>query len=1272
MLEWAGSRITDGTEQSERIAAALQPGYFNVDEFVFTDLLAMAAEMAANLRFYDLKSEPDGTWSELFSADEAVIMAMILSVDLKRAEAEFSRYYPGATEQLARYVMEWAERIDFWLSRLNRLDQHSNIPLRHKLDVMVREKLAVELHTVGAVMMAQRPDAERELEARLAAFVPAWGVSKAGPETLQAAPERGAPLPAQYKPRLRRAFYALHNAIAYLKTFVPAFLQQSLSSQQHAPAIGLYMAFLKLYERAQQRLNLFTQRHRDFYYHQVLHAGRRAQQPESVYLCFAAKPAGGGTLIGAATRFTAGKDEALQEIIYRTDEDLLVTDARIEALHTLHLQHDRLISPETQLGMVTRIKTASPANPAPQVPLSSAASWPLFGGEGNEAGSADAEIGFALASPLLLLQEGVRRIELSVWFFDKGSFDAQGLLEALFRTRDRDAFMQVYGRLFSRYLLLGPAWLNEADRSRLAELVRARLDAQSARTLNDLFAEDWQWLFYKQLQNTFSIRLTTAKGWLEVADYAVSPLCDPARPDQAGIRILFVLEQEMPPIDPCAPDVHGGRFQTEHPVLRCCINPQTHFYPYTLFQDFVVDRFGIQVEVRGLNRVVLHNKHGQLDPSKPFQPFGPLPGCHSYLVVGNYEIATKQLNDLKLNLEWGELPLEPGGLAAHYRDYPGDFRNNRFKGRFEALVDGQWHVREGESAPVVGLFDETRPAPGGRQARRLDVDLCTDLKPIDRDTPVSSYGYDLNSRNGFFRLVLVQPESAFGHAVYPQLLSQTLMQAAREKKPQSTPNPPYTPIINRLSLDYSASMELRVAEARPRTRDSQVGEFYHIHPFGIEPLVRLAREAPLHLFPQYSHEGHLFIGIDAGSLGGTLTLLFHLAEDLGQERLLDDPAIDWFYLTRRGWRPLPPARIHADSTEGFLITGRVTLDIPEDIARGTGVMPGDLYWLRVAADRGPACFSRCYAVRPHGVKLTRDLSGAYSLSNRLPEVPKWRSMTALGQIDGLWQAGRVMPGRLAETEQEQITRISERLRHKDRAVTPWDYERLVLEHFPQVAKVKCFSNMRSADDGGRRPRPGSVLVVVVPQWQGAGGECDVLMLSSVQLTRIRRFLAQRSSPFVRIEVRNPVYERIQVRCTVKFAGGFQSGYFVNRLNREISDYICPWQAGGYGARFGWRIRKKDIESRLRELDYVDFISNFSMLHISQDAQGRYRLDDTARDETDPQVQVEPRFPWSLALPVRQHFIETMTTARAIEPEVTGVDELEIGTTFIIPGSSENA
>ena len=302
------------------------------------------------------------------------------------------------------------------------------------------------------------------------------------------------------------------------------------------------------------------------------------------------------------------------------------------------------------------------------------------------------------------------------------------------------------------------------------------------------------------------------------------------------------------------------------------------------------------------------------------------------------------------------------------------------------------------------------------------------------------------------------------------------------------------------------------------------------------------------------------------------------------------------------------------------------------------------------------------------MKLTRDLADPYSPTLHPPESAKWQSMTTMPGIDRFWQTGRVIPGRMAETEDEQIVRLSERLRHKNRAVTPWDYERLILEHFPQVAKVKCFTHMQSGDANS----PGSVLVVVVPQWQtGVTGACDELMLSAVELRRMRRFLQERASPFVGIEVRNPVYERVQVRCTAKFTGGYQAGFFVNRLNRDISSFICPWQAGGYHARFGWRIRKKDIESYLQELDYVEFITNFSMLHITQDEEGRYNLGDTARDKTNPKVQTEPRFPWSLALPARHHFIETTPSAKTIEPEVTGIDELEIGTTFIITGDSGN-
>jgi YD repeat-containing protein len=49
-------------------------------------------------------------------------------------------------------------------------------------------------------------------------------------------------------------------------------------------------------------------------------------------------------------------------------------------------------------------------------------------------------------------------------------------------------------------------------------------------------------------------------------------------------------------------------------------------------------------------------------------------------------------------------------------------------------------------------------------------------------------------------------------------------------------------------------------------------------------------------------------------------------------------------------------------------------------------------------------------------------------------------------------------GRVAEDDSTFYTRVSERLRHKDRAITLFDYERLVLEEFPEIYKVRCLNH----------------------------------------------------------------------------------------------------------------------------------------------------------------------------------------------------------------------
>jgi len=199
-----------------------------------------------------------------------------------------------------------------------------------------------------------------------------------------------------------------------------------------------------------------------------------------------------------------------------------------------------------------------------------------------------------------------------------------------------------------------------------------------------------------------------------------------------------------------------------------------------------------------------------------------------------------------------------------------------------------------------------------------------------------------------------------------------------------------------------------------------------------------------------------------------------------------------------------------------------------------------------------------------------------------------------------------------------------------------------------------------------------VLIVVVPNSEPVASiNCSHSMINAQQLNQIRDFVKNLCSEFVKIEVRNPVYEQVQVRCTVKFVDAISEGVNIKRLNQQISDYMCPWKPSGYKVRFGWSILQQDIESYIRSLGYIEYVTNFSMLHITVDNDGSYRLLDTAKGEQDHDAVIRPRYPWSLALPAEKHFIESIPSARSINAEVTGVDELAVGSTFIISGSSGN-
>ena len=1273
MMPWKGIHIADGTDQASRFPYALEPGYFNVDELMFEELLAMGSEVASVINFYNLQNEVSGDWGDLFNADEAVIMSIIMRTDLKRLESDFFKIPSDYPDKRATFILELADKLNFWLVKLNSSQHSTADTLGQKLSIVIDKSLVVELHNIGKILLHSMSNSADSKEQRYSNLISVWCVGTQESDNLFSRSTINDLENKQYlKQQLRSSFYAFSNSISYLQTEIPLLLKDSLSSEQHNPAVGLYIVFLRLYEKAQQKINAFTSRHLEFYYKDILKVKKRKSLPESVYLAFETQAGTSKAVIEKNTEFSAGKDESQIERIFSADEFLRVTDTKIKSLATLYLQHDNLISPECELGYVSGIKSDITALSKESNDSEDARSWPIFGAKksrGNISSSEEAAIGFSLASPLLLLKEGKRKIELAIKFDSDINVEVAKSLLLLSSSDSEKTFTSAFGKIFSIYMLSYKGCLTKSQKELIIKKASFLVSKYRVEEIISLLKQDWQGLFYRLFKDMFCIKMTTKNGWLSLDNYIVEPYTDNVSKKKLGIKVICNLGYEVESVEGYSASVHGGELQTDLPICEFKINPKTNFYPYSVFQEYSVSSLNLNVEVKGIKNILLYNHYGQLDHTKPFQPFGPLPTSNGYFILGNYEISRKPLDNLKLNIEWGGLPKCNGGFYEYYRGYETDFDNFSFKAEQTTLSDNHWYPLDKTLREEFNLFDSS-----GYKNGRLPVKNIINLsdfsysKPVEQAMSEEDFKYGIKSRDGFFRISLKSSEAAFGHAEYPQLLTKVLSSNAKTKKHNKPPNTPYTPVINKVSLEYKASSKIKMS-AKSAERNTLLEKIFNIHPFGFETVYPALIDKPCYLFPKYDEEGYLFIGISAKEIGGVLTLFFHLSEESGKETNSIGVSVEWSYLSSNTWKAIPAKNILSDTTNGFLSPGIVTLNMPDDMTCNDSVMPGKYFWLRCSVEKDASTFGSVYSVLPHALKVSRKNNKNNSIEKLTLDV-KWNPVLPLSGVAKLVQVGNSFGGRDNEDDIKLKTRISERLRHKDRASVPWDYERLILEKFPDLYKVKCFSNFSSMNN---KFKPGQVLIVVVPYPNpNLSKICIREMVNPERLRQIKEHVKKRTSPFAKIEVRNPVYEQVQVRCTVKFVGGINTGSNIKKLNQDISDFICPWEKIGYKAKFGWSVRKNEVEAYIRSLNYVDFITNFSMLHITVDKSEKYSLFDTANKDKDKddEVVIRPYYPWSLAVPAKNHFIETTQITKSIKEQVTGIDKLELGSNFIISGKSK--
>lgn len=655
-------------------------------------------------------------------------------------------------------------------------------------------------------------------------------------------------------------------------------------------------------------------------------------------------------------------------------------------------------------------------------------------------------------------------------------------------------------------------------------------------------------------------------------------------------------------------------------------------YGYKHFKDIRINNIFVSVDVQGISNLILHSEDAALDPNKPFTPFGSNPDIGSPFYIGNTEIFQKQLSSLNVNIIWDKLPEK--NFKNYYIGYEEGtssenptttaINNSSFKMNLEILDKGKWstvlqnqllfNTKKDEN---TGIIDINVNAPDSQRTINIDNPV---LQAVKRDPYIKEFdSFNQELAKGFIRFSLQRTSDssvirAFGHKERPLLFTERIINksATPTKFPNLLPNEPFTPIIKECTVDYKSNTTIQIASVNPLDFKNRVDQFFHIEAFGQSEIHRqlLREEDPLFIVPQFNDEGTMYVGLGNIAPLQNITLLFQFKEGT-EDTSIPFPVLSWSYLSNNLWYEIPKVNIVADSTNKFVRSGIVEISLPEEMTNDNTLLPSGLLWLKLSAADKTTALNKVLTVSPQAVEAEFKDN-----ENDLERLKKGLAANTIqdlksrdAEIDTVLQPFNSFGGRVKEESTIFYNRASERLRHKSRAIEIWDYERLVLENFPDVYRTKClnhtstikgFSSLVLEELLSTETQPGFVTMVVIPQLRDfVTQEIFEPKVGIATIADIKSYLLQYVSPFVQLEVENALYERVKAQFEVVFKPGFEKAFYSAKLNEDINQFLAPWAFDSTkDITFGGRLQKSVLINFIEERPYVDFVLHFHLLQQS--------------------------------------------------------------------------
>lgn len=1017
---------------------------------------------------------------------------------------------------------------------------------------------------------------------------------------------------------------------------IEAFLSDIKNTDNARAHVALLMAFIHLLDLVKDHINELTGKHLDFYYRSVLRLKKKAFTPDQAHVVFEAIKNAGNVRVVEESVLKAGKDPDGKQMYYKTSDELIVNEIKIEQLKTI------FHNPGSALAYPEGLFYASQTNTADglEVALDEGVAWNPFASDGWP----KASVGFSFASAILKLKEGDRSV--------------------FFKLKLKTAFDEVlteYEKSFQVLFTGEKGWLGpffpeslEYNKSQKYLLIQVNVPASEGAIVP---------LNTKVIQEPLRTDLPIARVIFNVNGES------PDREKAASLMQILqgveldsleigvdvrgmkenILENDFGPMEPSKPFMPFGPQPTRGNNLFVG-NPEIFDKDWknlsidVTWKDLPLNDDGTLPDFRDhyyayRKKFSRQNAKSKYDVQLDTDGNVPTVDDSELLITGNDSF----LSDIYIlnNKSWEKAR----SLKPLFTPFGADSLTGAFKSLFSIDNDsGNEACDFLPEAPSLDPVPEESSASSGGSVGFGYVYNYGYSSPIINEsvtfnflagnamyydagslvvggstTPVKELEtFGASAKRGFIKLTL---QSSFYHKLYPVLYAMAMVETTNDKL--ILPNEPYTPFIEALSLGYQACTSetfiLETAETQLQNFGQKNVQLFHEGPFGFAQqhnflknslsFLNTASHRKIYIEPFYPYHGEFFIGLSNAVPQQTVSLLLQFASGSEDPLALfsKEEDIRFWILASNEWRLLESSHILENTTNDFLQPGLFKFVIPKEATSKNTILPEGLIWLRVTLPTGsePDAICKLLNVYPQAVvaMFDNDENNLVHLETSLPAKTISKMIGRPAGIKSISQPYNSFDGKPEEKAGDFYKRVSERLRHKQRAVTIWDYETLVLQEFPEVHKVKCLNHTLVLSESDpvdiRELVPGCVTVVVIPNLDNKNA-FDPLQprVSRNTIEKVEDFIRPICSRQVTFEVINPLYEEVLLIFKVLFHVGYDPNFYKGQLNADLLTYLSPWMGGQKKEiHFGTYLYESMVIHFIDSLPYVDMITDFSMKHF---------------------------------------------------------------------------